>query len=183
VRCNDRIRASEVRLIGIDGNMLGIVPIEEARAEAKRSGFDLIEISPNAVPPVCRILDFGKYQYEATKKQRDSKANSSKIKEMKFRFCTDIHDYETKMRHMIEFLCEGDKVKASVFFRGRELSQTQLGFDLIKKLTVDLVEYATLDAEARLVGRNIVATYSPAKKAKQKQQIKDSSEKLQNTVL
>ncbi|MDR1435111.1 MAG: translation initiation factor IF-3 [Puniceicoccales bacterium] len=183
VRCNDKIRAPEVRLIGVNGNMLGVVPIEEARAEARRSGFDLIEISPHAVPPVCRISDFGKYQYEVTKKQRDSKSNSSKIKEMKFRFCTDTHDYETKMRHMIEFLCEGDKVKASVFFRGRELSQTQLGFDLIKKLTLDLAEYATVDGEAKLVGRNIVATYSPAKKAKQKQRIKDSPEELQNTVL
>ncbi|MDR0740460.1 MAG: translation initiation factor IF-3 [Puniceicoccales bacterium] len=185
VRCNDRIRAQEVRLIGIDGNMIGVVPIEEARAEARRAGLDLIEISPHAVPPVCRILDFGKYQYEATKKQKMSKSATTKVKEVKFRFCTEAHDYETKLRHIIEFLSDGDKVKISVFFRGRELDQTQLGFELVQKLTTDLTDYATLDAEAKLVGRNIVATYSPAKNLRQKQQSKslDAEDNLKNTVL
>jgi translation initiation factor IF-3 len=170
VRCNEKIQAPEVRLIGPSGNMLGVLPIGEARAEARRSGLDLIEISPNAVPPVCRILDFGKYQYEIAKKQKENKSSSVKIKEVKFRFCTEAHDYATKLRHVIEFLDEGDKVKVSVFFRGRELDQTQLGIELINKLTVDLVGYATLDAEAKLFGRNIIATYSPSKKSKPKPQ-------------
>jgi translation initiation factor IF-3 len=185
VRCNDRIRAQEVRLIGADGNIIGIVPIDEARAEARRAGLDLIEISPNAVPPVCRILDFGKYQYEATKKQKTSKTAAAKVKEVKFRFCTEAHDYETKMRHIIEFLNEGNKVKISVFFKGRELDQTQFGFDLVRKLTVDLEGYATLNAEAKLTGRNIVAIYSPAKSHKQGQQSRVSSAEnnLKNTVL
>jgi translation initiation factor IF-3 len=170
VRCNEKIQAQEVRLIGANGSMIGILPIAEARAEARRAGLDLIEISPNAVPPVCRILDFGKYQYESAKKQKDHKSNGAKIKEVKFRFCTEAHDYATKLRHVIEFLDDGDKVKVSVFFRGRELGQTQLGFELLSKLTEDLAHYATLDAEAKLVGRNIIATYSPSKKNKPKTQ-------------
>jgi translation initiation factor IF-3 len=185
IRCNDRIRVAEVRLIGTDGNMIGIVPTDEARAEARRAGLDLIEISPNAVPPVCRILDFGKYQYETTKKQKTNKTSTTKVKEVKFRFCTEAHDYTTKLRHIIEFLGDGDKVKISVFFRGRELDQTQLGFKLVQKVTADLTGYATLDAEAKLVGRNIVATYSPVKNLKQKQQSKtsDAEDNLKNTVL
>jgi translation initiation factor IF-3 len=170
VRCNERIQAQEVRLIDSSGNMVGILPIGEARAEARRAGLDLIEISPSAVPPVCRILDFGKYQYEIAKKQKDHKPNGAKVKEVKFRFCTEAHDYATKLRHAMEFLDDGDKVKVSVFFRGRELDQTQLGFELVNKLTGDLAGCATLDAEAKLVGRNIIATYSPAKKSKPKAQ-------------
>ncbi|MDR2806730.1 MAG: translation initiation factor IF-3 [Puniceicoccales bacterium] len=183
IRCNDKIRVPEVRLIDHDGRMIGVVSIEEARAEARRVGLDLIEISPNAQPPVCRILDFGKYQYETTKKQKNTKPNASKIKEVKFRFCTDTHDYETKFRHIIEFLSEGSKVKVSVFFRGRELGQTALGFDLLKKLTADLDGYATADGEAKLIGRNIVITYSPSKKVKQKPQNKVVTDDLKNTVL
>jgi translation initiation factor IF-3 len=181
IRYNDRIRVPEVRLIGADGNMIGIVPIDEARAEARRAGLDLIEISPHAEPPVCRILDFGKYQYETTKKQKTNKSAATKVKEVKFRFCTETHDYETKLRHIIEFLTDGDKVKIFVFFRGRELDQTQLGFNLVKKVTADLTNYATLDAEAKLVGRNIVATYSPVKNLKKKPQSKPLD--LENTVL
>lgn len=185
VRCNEAIRVPEVRLLDESGQMLGIVPIEEARAAASRAGLDLIEISPNANPPVCKILDFGKYQYEVTKKQKVAKSPSAKIKEVKFRFCTETHDYETKLRHMVAFLMDGSKVKISVFFKGRELDQTPLGFELVKKVTEDVKEYATLDAEAKLVGRNIVATYSPVKNLKQKQQTKvvAPQEELKNTVL
>jgi translation initiation factor IF-3 len=178
VRCNDRIQVSEVRLIDADGRMVGVVPIAEARATARRSGLDLIEISPNATPPVCRILDFGKYQYESTKKQKERKSNATKIKEVKFRFCTDVHDYETKLRHIIEFLGGGDKVKVAVFFRGRELGQTQLGFDLVKKLTLDLTTYAVPDCEAKLMGHNIFVTYSPSKKNKTKLQEKSIANNL-----
>jgi translation initiation factor IF-3 len=186
VRCNDRIRATEVRLIGADGNMVGVVPIDDARAEARRAGLDLIEISPHAVPPVCRILDFGKYQYETTKKQKTTKTvAATKIKEVKFRFCTETHDYTTKVRHITEFLIEGNKVKVAVFFKGRELDQTQLGFELVRKLTEDLTGYATLDSDAKLVGRNIIAVYSPSKNLKQKQQQKlpVAEDDLKNTVL
>ena len=185
VRYNEAIRSPEVRLIDENGTMVGIVSIEDARSAARRAGLDLIEISPNAVPPVCRIWDFGKYQYEATKKQKTSKSSATKIKEVKFRFCTETHDYETKIRHITGFLVDGNKVKISVFFRGRELDQTQLGFDLVNRITKDLENYATLDAEAKLVGRNIVATYSPMKNLKQKQQAKVGtvSDGLKNTVL
>ncbi|MDR1591231.1 MAG: translation initiation factor IF-3 [Puniceicoccales bacterium] len=183
VRRNDRIRAQEVRLIGADGNMIGIVSIDEARSEARRSGLDLIEISPNAVPPVCRIFDFGKYQYETTKKQKTNKSVATKIKEVKFRFCTETHDYETKLHHIVEFLTDGDKVKVFVFFRGRELDQTQLGFNLVQRITTDLTNYATLDAEAKLVGRNIVATYSPSKNLKKKQPPKLPDMEDKKTVL
>ncbi|MDR2812864.1 MAG: translation initiation factor IF-3 [Puniceicoccales bacterium] len=184
IRCNDRIRSPEVRLIDAEGNMIGIVSIDEARDKARRVGLDLIEISPHAVPPVCRILDFGKYQYETTKKQKTSKASAVKVKEVKFRFCTETHDYETKLRHIIEFLSDGNKVKISVFFKGRELDQTQLGFELVQKVTAGLANYATLDAEAKLVGRNIVATYSPAKSLRQRQHSQsDAEDNLKNTVL
>lgn len=186
VRCNARIRVAEVRLLDSEGNMLGIVPTDQALNEARRQGLDLIEISPNANPPVCRILDFGKYQYEISKKQKTSKPTSSKLKEVKFRFCTETHDYETKLRHIVEFLADGDKVKVLVFFRGRELEQTPRGFELVAKIVADLADLATLDAEAKLVGRNIVATFSPLKKQKQKQPQKTDfkpPENLQNTVL
>ncbi|UPA28259.1 MAG: translation initiation factor IF-3 [Verrucomicrobiota bacterium] len=172
VRCNEAIRAPEVRLIDADGTMLGIFPVEGARMQARQAGLDLIEISANATPPVCRIADFGKFQYEITKKKKVTKPSTNKVKEVKFRFCTETHDYETKVRHIIVFLGEGNKVKISVFFRGREMNQTQLGFELVSKLTADLAPYATLDAEAKLVGRNITATYSPLKNLKQKQQAK-----------
>lgn len=183
VRCNERIRAQEVRLIGPEGNMLGIVPIDQALAEARRYGLDLIEISPNAIPVVCRILDFGKYQYEESKKQKSSKSASTKLKEVKFRFCTDTHDYETKLRHIIGFLEDGNKVKAQIFFRGREMEQTPRGFELIKKIVEDLKDYASLDSEAKLVGRNIVATFSPVKNLKKKTQPTAQSSELKNTVL
>ena len=185
VRCNEAIRAAEVRLINESGVMVGVVPIDEARLAARQAGLDLIEISPNANPPVCKIWDFGKFQYEATKKQKTSKSSVAKIKEVKFRFCTETHDYETKVRHIVEFLTDGNKVKIAVFFRGRELDQTQLGFELVNKITKDLENFATLDAEAKLVGRNIVATYSPLKNLKQKQQgkIPAKPEGLPNSVL
>ncbi|MDR0418345.1 MAG: translation initiation factor IF-3 [Puniceicoccales bacterium] len=185
IRHNDKIRAQEVRLIGANGEMIGVVPIEEARMEARRAGLDLIEISPNATPPVCRILNFGKYQYETTKKQKTNKIAATKIKEVKFRFCTEAHDYATKLRHIIEFLNDGNKVKISVFFKGRELDQTQLGFELVQKMTTDLTNYATLEMGAKLVGRNIIAIYSPVKNLKQKQtpQAHDVEENIKNTVL
>ena len=185
IRCNERIKAQEVRLISPEGNMIGVVPIEEALAEARKYGLDLIEISPNANPVVCRILDFGKYQYETSKKQKSSKSSTVKLKEVKFRFCTDTHDYETKLRHIIEFLSDGDKVKVQIFFRGREMEQTPRGFELIAKIIQDLAPYATNDSEAKLVGRNIITTFTPLKNLKQKQQAnaQNKPQELKNTVL
>lgn len=185
IRCNERIKAAEVRLISPEGNMIGIVSIDEALAEARKYGLDLIEISPNADPVVCRILDFGKYQYETSKKQKSSKSSTVKLKEVKFRFCTDTHDYETKLRHIIGFLSDGDKVKVQIFFRGREMEQTPRGFELIAKIIQDLTQYATNDSEPKLVGRNIITTFTPLKNLKQKQQsnAQNKLQDLKNTVL
>lgn len=129
VRKNERIRAREIRLIGHDGKQIGIVTRDEAIAAAKKMGLDLVEISGNARPPVCRILDFGKYMYEQSKRQKENKAkgtSSSKIKEVKFRVRTEEHDYMTKLRRGEEFLFKGNKLKLSLMFRGRENEHKEL---------------------------------------------------------
>ena len=161
LRRNDRIRASEVRVIGPEGTNLGVMTPQKALGLAKGVGLDLIEISPGAKPPVCRILDFGKYLYEESKKNKDSKQHAIKLKEVKFRVRIDEHDFETKLRRAESFLDHGHKVKLTLQFRGRENEHRELGFERVKLAAEELSGVATADMEPRLIGRQVTVTLSP----------------------
>jgi len=162
-RKNERIRVPEIRVIGPDGKNLGVMKTRDAQDLAKGAGLDLLEISPSARPPVCRILDYGKYMYEQSKKDKENKTHqsSTKLKEVKFRVRVDQHDYITKIRRAEEFLDRGNKVKLTLMFRGREMEHTELGFDVIRRAIEDLNHIAQADNEPRLAGRNITMTVSP----------------------
>ena len=143
---------------------------KEALAIAQEAGLDLVEVAGQARPPVCRIMDFGKYVYEQQKKAKDSKGSSSKTKEVKFRPRVDVHDFMTKLRRAEEFLDKGNKVKLTLSFRGREMAHTEIGFDTIRRAIADIAHMATPDNEPRLIGRNInvMLTPLPANKRKPK---------------
>ncbi|MDR1413500.1 MAG: translation initiation factor IF-3 [Puniceicoccales bacterium] len=165
IRKNEKIKVKEVRVIDSDGQQLGIMQTFEAIATAKRQNLDLVEISPNANPPVCKILDFGKYKYCESKKNKGvPRQASAKTKEVKLRIAIDANDYNTKMRHAIEFLEHGNKLKLSLMFRGREMSHTELGFELVKKFASEIKAYGTLDVEPKLFGKMISVTLSPCAK-------------------
>ena len=161
IRRNQRIRASEVRVIGPEGDQLGLMSSGEAYQLAQRAGLDLVEVAAQARPPVCRIMDFGKYVYEQQKKSKESKATGSKVKEVKFRVRIEQHDFLTKLRHAEEFLDKGNKVKLTLFFRGREMAHQDLGYDTIRRAIKDLDHIGTADNEPRLMGRNIIVMMSP----------------------
>jgi len=162
-RRNDRIRVPEVRVIGPDGTQVGVMKTREALELAKKAGLDLVEVSPTAKPPVCRVIDFGKYKYEQSKREKDKKTTStgSKLKEVKFRVRTDQHDYMTKLRNAEGFLLKGFKLKITLMFRGREMEHTELGFDVVRRAIADLEHIAKPDGEPRLIGRHISLTLSP----------------------
>ena len=177
VRKNERIRVREVRLIGADGKQIGIVPRDDALAAAKAAGLDLVEISANARPPVCRILDFGKYMYEQSKRQKENRAKAStasKIKEVKFRVRTEEHDYMTKLRHAEEFLYKGAKLKLSLMFRGRENEHKELGIEVLAKAGQDLSHVGNPDTEPKLSGRHVNMIMSPLPIAKRKLKYNES---------
>jgi translation initiation factor IF-3 len=161
LRRNDRIRATEVRVIGPEGTNLGVMAPRKALELAKKVGLDLIEVSPSARPPVCRILDFGKFLYEESKKQKDTKQTSTKLKEIKFRVSIDSHDFETKLRRAEGFLDHGNKVKLTLQFRGRENEHRELGYDRVKLASKELEGVASADSEPRLVGRQVTQILSP----------------------
>jgi translation initiation factor IF-3 len=141
--------------------MIGVMPTKKALELAKEVGLDLVEVAPNSRPPVCRILDYGKYQYEQSKRQKESKQTSQKLKEVKFRVKIDTHDYVTKIRRAEEFLDKGNKLKLTLMFRGREMEHQDLGFETIRRAIADLDTMATPDNEPRMAGRNISVTLSP----------------------
>lgn len=167
-RRNERIRAREIRVIGPEGTQLGVMSSDEALALAKQYNLDLVEIAATATPPVCRILDYGKYSYEQEKKQKDQKKTSSKLKEVKFRVRIEQHDYMTKLRHAEEFLYKGNKVKMNLQFRGRENEHKDLGFDVIRKAMQDLTHVGVSDGDPKLNGRNVTASMSPLPENKRK---------------
>jgi translation initiation factor IF-3 len=164
-RINDAIRAKEVRLISEDGKQIGIVSIREALDIAEKSDLDLVEISPNAVPPVCKIIDYGKYNYEQQKREKINrkKQHVITVKEVRFRPHTDTHDIETKVRKIREFIEGGDRVKISVMFRGREMAHQEMGMDTIVKVLSLLEDVAKIDKEPLQEGRFLTA-YLAAKK-------------------
>jgi translation initiation factor IF-3 len=162
-RVNDRIRSPEIRLIGADGENVGVVTPARAMQLAEEAGLDLVEISPNAEPPVCKIMDFGKYKYETQKREAEArkKQHIIEIKEIKFRPGTDIHDYEVKMRAVNKFLSEGDKVKITLRFRGREMAHQELGVELLNRVSDDVANVAKVEQFPRLEGRQMVMMIAP----------------------
>ena len=161
-RINEMIRVREVRLIDDEGNQLGIVPTMEALNMARDKDLDLVEVSPNANPPVCKILDYGKYKFEQEKKLRDSKKNQKvlKLKEIRMQPKIGSGDLDTKAKHIQEFLDEGDKVKVTIRFRGRELAHTDLGFDVMNEVLKRLTSAYVIEKEAAMEGRNMSMTIS-----------------------
>ncbi len=162
-RINDDIREREVHLIDRDGANRGTVSISEALALAQEAGLDLVEISPNAKPPVCKLLDFGKYKFQEQKKQAEARKKQKvvEIKEVKFRPMIDDHDYDVKMRSMIRFFGEGDKVKVTLRFRGREMAHQELGIRLLDRLKGDTEKVAKVEMDARFEGRQMVMVLAP----------------------
>src|SRR5499425_52962 len=165
IRINDRIRAREIRVIDDEGQQLGIMPPYEALKKAREKNLDLVEISPTAQPPVCRIMDYGKYLYQQEKKEREAKKHQKTItvKEVKFRINVDEHDYETKKNHVLRFLGEGDKVKATIFFRGREMTRTGLGRQVLERLIKDIADNGIVEFRPRQEGNTLHAILAPKK--------------------
>ncbi len=162
-RVNDRIRAPEIRLIGAEGENLGVVTPAKGLALAEEAGLDLVEISPNATPPVCKIMDFGKFKYEQQKRESEArkKQKTIEIKEVKFRPGTDTHDYDVKMRNVLRFLEGGDKVKITLRFRGREMAHQQLGVELLNRVAADVAELGKVENMPKLEGRQMVMMIGP----------------------
>jgi translation initiation factor IF-3 len=170
IRTNDRIRAREIRVIDDEGKQIGIIPPYEALKMAREKNLDLVEISPTATPPVCRIMDYGKYLYQQEKKEREAKKHQKTItvKEVKFRINVDDHDYETKKNHVLRFLDEGDKVKATIFFRGREMTRTNLGREILERLIKDVGDKGIVEFRPRQEGNTLHAILAPKKAGDQK---------------
>ena len=163
---NENITAREVRLIGADGEQIGIVSIQEALSAAEEVKLDLVEISPDAAPPVCRIMDYGKHIFEKKKQQAAARKNQKQIqiKEIKFRPGTEEGDYQVKLRNLIRFLSDGDKAKVSLRFRGREMAHQELGMELLKRVETDLAEYGTVEQHPKMEGRQLMMVIAPKKK-------------------
>jgi translation initiation factor IF-3 len=162
-RINDEINVVRVRLVDERGNMVGIVGRNEALAMASNVGLDLVEVAPNADPPVCKILDFGKYKYEEQKKKNEARKKQKiiEVKEIKLRPSIDDHDYDVKVRSMVKFIEEGDKVKVTMRFRGRELAHQELGMDVLVRVKDDLDEIAKVEQMPRMEGRQMTMVMAP----------------------
>lgn len=165
VRVNDRIRAREVRVIDEEGEQLGIMTPQQAIDLARQRGYDLVEVAPMANPPVCRIIDFGKYLYEQKKRAHEAKKKQAviEVKEIKFRPMTDDHDYNFKMKHAREILADGNKVKATIRFRVREITHKELGFQLLDRLERDLADKGVAEARPRHEGMQLIMIFGPKK--------------------
>jgi translation initiation factor IF-3 len=169
-RTNDRIRAREVLLIAEDGEQLGVRPLPEALTIARERDLDLVEVAPDANPPVCRIMDFNRWVYEQQQRRKESRkrATSVVIKEMKFRPKIDVHDYTTKMRHVERFLSEGNKVKLTIMFRGREMAHPELGLRILERIADEVSEIAIVESSPRQDGRNMTMVLHPSTKGGRK---------------
>ncbi|MCF6745765.1 translation initiation factor IF-3 [Blastococcus sp. KM273128] len=171
-RINDRIRVPEVRLVGPEGEQVGIVSIGEALRLAQDSELDLVEVAPMARPPVAKLMDYGKFKYESAQKAREARRNQALtvIKEMRLRLKIDPHDYETKKGHVERFLKGGDKVKITVMFRGREQSRPEMGYRLLQRLAADVSELGVVESNPKQDGRNMVMVIAPHKGAQTAQE-------------
>jgi len=165
-RLNGEITAREVRLVGVEGEPLGIVTIQEAMAKAEAADLDLVEIAPQAAPPVCRIMDFGKFRYQEQKKAHEAKLKQKQIqvKEVKFRPNTDDGDYNIKMRNLLKFLEEGDKAKITLRYRGREMAHQEFGQRLLERVRNDTAEHAVVEQYPKMEGRQLIMVLAPKKK-------------------
>jgi translation initiation factor IF-3 len=166
MRINGEITARQVRLIGVDNEQLGIVSLEAAMQMAAEADTDLVEIAPTAEPPVCRLMDFGKFKYRESKKRHEAKLKQKQVqvKEVKFRPGTDEGDYQIKLRNLLRFLEEGDKAKVTLRFRGREMAHQEFGVRLLERVRDDLVEIATVEQFPKLEGRQMVMVVAPKRK-------------------
>ncbi|MEN6373180.1 MAG: translation initiation factor IF-3 [Smithella sp.] len=162
---NREIKATNVRVIDAESKQLGVITLEEALANAERAGLDLVEVSPTAEPPVCKIMDYGKYRYRVSKKQHDAKKSQAVIhvKEIRLRPKTEEHDVQVKVKHIKKFLEKQDKVKISILFRGREIAFTEIGRRIMNEIKNELINDCIIDQEPRLEGRNMVMIVSPKK--------------------
>lgn len=170
IRVNNRIRVPEVRCVAADGAQIGVLPTREALSMALDQGLDLVEISPTARPPVCRIMDFGKYKYESGKKEKAQRRHQSqtRVKEVQFHLNVGDHDYETKLRHIREFLEEGHRVKVSLYYRGRENAHREMGYDLMNRVIADLKEFGAPEQMPKLMGRSLIMLMTPKPGLRQK---------------
>jgi translation initiation factor IF-3 len=189
LKVNREIRAAKVRVISHVGEQIGVLSIQEALAKAEEVGLDLVEISANSEPPVCKIMNFGKYRYDQTKREKESKKaqHQVKVKEVKIKPNTDIHDLETKVRHAREFIAKGNKVKVTCSFRGREMMHPEIGRKLVEKFCQELEDVAMLEAPISFLGRFLIAVLAPGtKKKKEKEggklQSAESAQPLQNNL-
>ncbi|MFA5520426.1 MAG: translation initiation factor IF-3 [Castellaniella sp.] len=165
-RINGEIRAPEVRLIGPDSEQLGVVKLSEALRQSEELEVDLVEIAPNATPPVCRLMDYGKFRYQEQKRQQEARARQKiiQVKEVKFRPGTDEGDYQVKMRNLRRFIDDGDKVKVTLRFRGREMAHQELGMRVLERVRDDMIELAQVEAMPKLEGRQMVMVLAPRRK-------------------
>jgi len=189
-RINDRIRVAEVRLVGPAGEQVGVVPIDQAIRLAREADLDLVEVSPGSNPPVCKIMDYGKFKYEAAQKVREARKNqvNTVLKTVRFGLKIDDHDYNTKVGQVRKFLKAGDKVKVMVVFRGREQSRPQMGVDLLRKLADEVTEFGSVESNPSIDGRNMVMVIGPlknkaearaeAKKAQSKAAVADANKEI-----
>ena len=168
MRVNREIRADKVRVIDKDGGQLGVLTLAEALEHAQLVGLDLVEISGSATPPVCKIVDFGKFRYQQTKKEKENKKaqHQVKVKEVKVKPNTDEHDVETKLRHAREFILKGNKVRITCTFRGREMMHTEFGEKVVRKMCEDLSDIATPESPMKMLGRNLSVVLAPGAKKK-----------------
>jgi translation initiation factor IF-3 len=182
-RVNGKIRAREVRVIGEDGSQVGVLPIQEALSMARNRQVDLVEVAPNASPPVCRLIDYGKYRYEQAKKDKESSRHqhANKVKEVQLSPTIDPHDFGVKLSHAIDFLSEEMKVKITLRFRGREMAHQEYGFQVVKKFIGELQPFGHPDAPPKLIGRGINVMISPlprTKRAKNPREVEGANSSL-----
>jgi translation initiation factor IF-3 len=178
LRVNERIRAQEVRLVGEKGEQLGVMPLSQARETARKHNLDLVEVAPTAVPPVCRLLDYGKYKYEQAKKEQEARKNQkvSLLREVRLRPKIGDHDFEAKARIAKKLLANGDKVKVTIMFRGREITHPELGLKLLQRMIESLKDVASLERQPVMEGRRLHIILVPAatQKAKIREEIKET---------
>ncbi|MDE0747881.1 MAG: translation initiation factor IF-3 [Porticoccaceae bacterium] len=167
-RLNDDITSTEVRLVASDGSQVGVVSLQEALGAAQKETLDLVEISPDAEPPVCKIMDYGKHVFDIKKKValQKKKQKQTQVKEMKFRPGTDQGDYDIKLRNLVRFLENGDKAKVTLRFRGREMAHQQLGMEMMKRVEADLIELAQVEQYPKMEGRQMIMVLAPRSKKK-----------------
>jgi len=163
VRINDQIRISPIRLIDAEGGQVGIVSLDDARSRALESGLDLVEVAPDARPPVCRLMDYGKFKYEEARRAREArkKQHTMQVKEVKYRPGIEEHDYEFKTRHVRRFLEEGDKVKVTMMFRGRQLSHPEIGLDVLERVLGDVEDLGKIESQPVREGRTMTMVLAP----------------------